>query len=265
MYCLDLNDSDYDKIVSLGYIPVGLGKDQFRNNWLLDNTGDNISNKNSSYGEYSFHYWFWKNKLEEIKDNTWIGFCAYRRFWSQKKDCKVISSKKDFLKTIPNEWGDENVILGQQLYMDGWTLMKIVKHGLKSFIKNPKFIFKKNRNLKLHFDSFHGYGNLDKAIDLLEEKEKRDFKSFMTKNNSFNRGNMFICKSKKLIRDYYESLFPWLNKCEKLFGLKQKNIYGQDRIYAFLAERYLSYWFNKYAKVTIWPVLFYNINQNTPN
>lgn len=264
MYCLDLNNEDYDKIMSLGYTPVGLGENEFNVDWLRDNTGDNITHKNNSYGEYSFHYWFWKNKLEEIEEDTWIGFCAYRRFWSQNKTCNQINKKKDFLKTIPIEWNENSVILGQQLHMNGWTLMKILKHGLKSFVKNPKFIIKKNRNLKLHFDSFHGYGNLDRAIDLLDKNEKNDFKNFMLKNNSYNRGNMFICKSKKLIRNYYESLFPWLMQCEKLFGFKKKNIYGQDRIYAFLAERYLSYWFNKYAKVIIWPVHFYNINQNTP-
>ena len=82
MYCLSLNDEDYDKIKSLNYTPVGLGSKKFSKNWIRDNTGDNISEKNSFYGEFTFHYWFWKNELQKIPRDTWVGFCAYRRFWT---------------------------------------------------------------------------------------------------------------------------------------------------------------------------------------
>tara|TARA_E500000178_G_C16980167_1_gene735373 strand:- start:633 stop:1445 length:813 start_codon:yes stop_codon:yes gene_type:complete len=262
MFCLDLHNSDYDKISSIGYTPVGLGDAQFDNRWIRDNTLENISTKNKKYGEYTFHYWVWKNMLKEIEDNTWIGFCAYRRFWSQNKDCRSILTKNDMLRSIPEEWNKNSVILGQHIFMDGWTLMKIVKHGLKPLLKDPKFIFEKNRNLKFHFDSYHGATNLTKAIELLDKNERKDFHDFMNNNNSFNRGNMFICNSKKMINDYYESIFPWLKRCEKIFGLDVKGEYGSDRIYGFLAERYMSYWFNKYSKVTVWPIIFYDINKN---
>ena len=71
---------------------------------------------------------------------------------------------------------------------------------------------------------------------------------------------MFVCKSKKIIAKYYESLFPWLEKCEKVFGFDLKG-YGMTRIYAFLGERYLSYWFTKYTKHLLWPVIFYDTNK----
>ena len=108
---------------------------------------------------------------------------------------------------------------------------------------------------------FHGYGNLDKAIKLLEKNEREDFANFMDTRNYFNRGNMFICNSKKIIENYYQSVFPWLERCEKVFGFNDDN-YGSTRIYGFLAERYLSYWFNKYAKVKKWPIIFFDINKN---
>jgi len=64
---------------------------------------------------------------------------------------------------------------------------------------------------------------------------------------------------------FYESIFPWLERCEKVFGFDmQSKSYGLTRIYAFLAERYLSFWFNKYSKVKIWPISFYDINKNEP-
>ena len=61
---------------------------------------------------------------------------------------------------------------------------------------------------------------------------------------------MFICKSKKLLQSYYNEIFPWLENCEKLFGFESLKGYGMKRIYGFLAERYLSYWFQKNTKYT---------------
>ena len=107
---------------------------------------------------------------------------------------------------------------------------------------------------------WHGNGNLDKAIDLLDEQNKDDFRKYTRENVSFSRGCMFVCRSKKIINDYYNSLFPWLKRCEKVFGFNLKG-YGNLRIYAFLAERYQSYWFNKYTKPLLWPVIFYDITK----
>ena len=261
MYCLSLNNEDFDKIKNLNYIPVGLGGNKFHNNWLRDNTGENISEKNKYYGEYTFHYWFWKNLLKSIEEKDWIGFCAYRRFWTNDETKLNINYKNDFLKNVPEIWNKFDVILGQNIYMDGWTYMKIIKHGLRSFILNPKFLLKKNRNLKLHFDSFHGYGKLNEAIELLDDKDKNDFRFFMENQNFFNRGNMFITKNKDILNNFYDTTFSWLRRCEKVFGFNNKN-YGETRIYAFLMERFISYWFNKYTKVKIWPIAFYNLNRN---
>lgn len=260
LYCLSLNNEDYNKIKNLNYIPVGLGSDNFNTNWLRDDTHDNISEKNNFYGEYTFHYWFWKNELNKIDNESWIGFCAYRRFWTNADDLFEIQNKKDFLHQVPKDWNNYDVILGQNIYMNGWTKMKILKHGLKSFMLQPKYFFKKNRNLKLHFDSFHGYGNLDKAIQALDNDNREDFRLFMENQNFYNRGNMFIIRNKNIINNFYNTIFPWLKRCEEIFGFK-KSGYGNIRIYAFLMERFMSYWFNKNSKVKIWPIAFYNINK----
>ena len=49
-----------------------------------------------------------------------------------------------------------------------------------------------------------GDGNLEKAIKLLDEREKNDFHKFVIKNICFNPHNMFICKSKKILQNYYD-------------------------------------------------------------
>ena len=272
MYSLCLHDEHLELLKKLNYIPVGLGENKFGNDWLRDNTGDNISEKNKYYAEYTFYYWFWKNLLKNIPDNTWVGFCGYRYHWSNQNLIKseklnMMVNQENFhnmiLKKIPEQWDKYDVILGEELFIDNWKLSKIVKKGFHIFLKNPFAFSKKNQNIKLQFDVFHGYGKLDKAIDLLDKSDREDFRDFTRKKRSFNRENLFICRSKKLMNDYFESIFSWLIKCEKVFGFDLHG-YAETRMYAFLAERYLSYWFNKYSKPLAWPMYFYDTHKNTP-
>ena len=95
IFCLTIYNKNYDFFNKLGFTPVGLGLNSYNDDWLLDNVGKNISNKNKFYGEYTFHYWLWKNYLNNFSNNKWIGFCTYRRFWTLK-DCQYESV--DFFK-----------------------------------------------------------------------------------------------------------------------------------------------------------------------
>ena len=257
-YCLCLNNKLLSKVKDLNYIPVGLGNDNFSAEWLKDNTGNNISYKNPYYGEYSFHYWFWKNMINKIDDNSWIGFCTYRRFWKNKINKKTNNFSEKIIQKIPEEWNKYEVILGNKINVSGIKLMKILKHGKKLMFQNPKLIFEKNRNIKFQFDLYHGIKILDQAIELLDTNNREDFKNFVSHNDSFNPYNMFVTKSKKLIINYYEDVFVWLERCEKIFGFDLDG-YSKKRIYAFLAERFLPYWFNKNAKVLEWPIIFQDI------
>ncbi len=270
LYCMCLHDHHISNIKKLGYIPVGLGNNKFSEKWLRDNTGINISQKNPSYGEYTFYYWFWKNVLPSFKDNKWVGFSGYRYHWSNNNNLKSdeitkLANQDNFdefiLKKIPDEWKNYDLILGEQWFVDKWKLMKILKKGKKFLFKNPLAFSKKNRNIKLHFDFFHGIGILDKAINELDKNEREDFRSFTRNKVSFNRENLFICRSKNLMDSYFKSIFDWLEKCEKIFGFNLEG-YASKRIYAFLAERYLSYWFQKYGKPLEWPIFFFDTNKN---
>ena len=81
MFCISLEPNHYDFTKELGYIPVGLGEKHFSNDWFSDKSGISISRKNKYYGEYTFHYWLWKNYIDKL-DDKWIGFCQYRKFWT---------------------------------------------------------------------------------------------------------------------------------------------------------------------------------------
>ena len=93
----------------------------------------------------------------------------------------------------------------------------------------------------------HGYGNLEKAINELNDDDKKDFKNYVINNDSFNPHLMFIAKP-NIINKWFENLFPWLDRCEKHFKFEDLKNYDTGRLFAYLAERYLSYWFRKNTK-----------------
>ena len=263
IFCLTLNPEHEEIIQKLSFIPVGLGNKTFSRNCLTDKEGENISHKNDYYGEYTFHYWIWKNYLTEIK-TEWVGFCQYRKFFVNEIPIENNLKFEKLSKLVINEI-DQNkekfdCILGSQFSVENYKISKIIKSHFFDFVLKPSIIFnKKKRNLKLHFDLFHGKGNFESALNLLNENDKHDFNEFMTNRTSFNPHNMFICK-KDLLISYYKIIFPWLKKCEKVFGFNNLKGYGLKRVYGFLAERFLSYWFIKNSKVKELPILIKDLS-----
>ena len=263
MYCITIHNNHYEKIKTLGFTPVGLGENISSKKFKTDKEGENINNKNLYYGEYTFHYWIWKNEIQNLEDD-WIGFSQYRKHWSKdnKNTYRNLNDlSKNLVKKIPDEYKKFESILGEPLFINNFKISKLVKKNFSKIIKNPNILYNKNkRNIKFHFDFMHGDGNLDKAISLLDYNDRNDFTEFVNTEVSFNPHNMFICKSKKILNEYYSAIFPWLKRCEKEFGFNLKG-YGLKRIYGFLAERYMSFWFRKYTKYSTLPIIFQDISE----
>ena len=244
--------------------PAGVGPNTFPNHYLDSRIGENIQHKDPYYAEYVFHYWFWKNKLMNYDNDTWLGFCQYRRYWL-KENCDqnlVITRenlKNNVLNSTPSAWSDYDAVVAKRTYVNSPKFMKLIKRGFRNIINDPSVIFdKKKHNVKLHFDMSHGYGKLDKAIDLLDRKERDDFREYINKNTFFNPNHMFISHS-KIMNEWFKSVFDWLLKCEDIFIFKDLQGY-EKRLYGYFAERYLSYWFNKYTNAIEWPWLFVDMN-----
>jgi hypothetical protein len=86
--------------------------------------------------------------------------------------------------------------------------------------------------------------------------DRDDFRDYINKKTSFNPHIMFITKP-TILDKWFSSLFEWLFKCEEEFGFDNLKGYDTGRLYAYLAERYLSFWIDKYLKKLSMPWLVY--------
>ena len=238
---------------------AGVGKKKFNKNYITCLKGKNIQYKERNYSELTFHYWFWKNQLMKCKPDTWIGFCQKRRFWlkSNTKIQNFKNLKKNLILRPDKKWKKYDSIICKPIRVDNPKKMKIIKRGWRNLLKDPSVFYNsKKQTIKLHFDMHHGHDVLDKAISKLNNKDRNQFRKFVNENTSFNPHIMFISK-KKIINNWFNDLFIWLFKCEKIFGFSKLQGYDQERLYAYLAERYLSFWFRKYTNYLEWHWAFY--------
>ncbi len=259
IFCLSIYNKNYDQLKKLDLIPVGLGKETFGSKWLNDKGENNISEKNPNFGEYTFHYNLWKNNIIEKDYNEWIGFCTYRRFWTKNVGEKIHSFNdlnKFIVKKKEPQWNNYDVILGEPLIFKKIKNLKLIKKNIFEVIKNPKVLFK-NNSLMDQFKIFHGSFFLEKSLSLLSENDKEGFIEFLNKYE-LNPYNMFICKNKKILYQFYDEIFPWLFKCENEFKNFNLEGYEKKRIYGFLAERFMPYWFKKNFKSTTCQISFFD-------
>ena len=106
------------------YLPVHVGKKGKTDlGYQGDDTGDNISDKNTNYCELTGLYWAWKNLKADYK-----GLAHYRRRTESSGDVKI---KKDLEHSIEGE----NVIIIEDIIDSGNTLSRLSKLLAK---RNPK-------------------------------------------------------------------------------------------------------------------------------
>ena len=257
IYCVTNERVKYLEDTKL--VLAGVGKKKFSKNYITCLRGKNIQYKERNYSELTFHYWFWKNQLMKCRSDTWIGFCQKRRFWlkSNIKIQNFKNLKKNLILNPDKKWNKFNSIICKPIRVDNPKKMKIIKRGWRNLLKDPSVFYNsKKQTIKLHFDMHHGHDVLDKAISKLNNKDRNQFRKFVNENTSFNPHIMFISK-KKIINNWFNDLFSWLFKCEKIFGFSKLKGYDQERLYAYLAERYLSFWFRKYTNYLEWHWAFY--------
>ena len=261
LYCITHKYFKFLENLNLKIIVGGsyYNKSKFPKKWLLDKTKKNIAKKNINYETLTSIYWIWKNEIKKYNKNDWIGICHYRRFWLKKKLNKKIypnNLKRNLLNFIPSKDHKFNAFVLSPQNVSGHKLVKMLKKTKRNIIKNPAILFnKKLHTINLHFDMFHIHNGLIKAASVMPKKDRSEFLNYINTETKFFPFNLFILKKDKF-NLMCNDIFKWIFKCEKFFNLKKLKGYGQTRIFAFIIERYISYWIIKNSNYKILPGVF---------
>lgn len=147
-----------------------------------DNTGDNISAKNSSYCELTAMYWAWKN-LKNL-DLDYIGLCHYRRYFDFKTtgssirfvnedempECFDLQLDYDSLDKIdvilPKFWSLPHTVwadcLPTILYQDLYVLYKVIQRYYPEYLNGFEKYMLGNKRIGynmfvMKYDNFMSY------------------------------------------------------------------------------------------------------------
>lgn len=83
------------------YMPLHVGAalhPEVLPDWVQDNTGDNISERNAKYSELTGLYWMWKND-----DSDFQGIVHYRRHFGTAKEFAAFAHRDRFERIIGSE------------------------------------------------------------------------------------------------------------------------------------------------------------------
>ena len=226
LYCLSFKH--YNLVGKLpNFIkPLGLGKEKYPDNWLVENTGQNIANLNKYYGQYTGIYWIWKNQLIDMNDNDWIGTCEYRKYWLNN-----LFTKKQKFST-------------RSLYSNLLQTDNQIFDKCEAVLVQP--IFFKTENVNEQFNKIHKVDILKSCLGFLDQKDREPFKKFL-KKNMLSAPPLFITKV-KIFKKFCEQIFPVLNRCYDYFNKNEMCYEENIRLPAFFIERFSSFWFEEYCK-----------------
>lgn len=204
------------------YLPLHVGKEGKTDlGYQGDNTGDNISIKNSNYCELTGLYWAWKNL-----DCEYVGLCHYRRYFTDKA----------FLGRIP--------------YRNRKFDMILYKSQVEELLAKYDVIVPKKRNyyiesIRSHYAHAHKLKDLEETEKIIQEKypDYTDAFNKVMDGKELHLFNMFIMK-KKDFDQYCQWLFDILFELEKRVDISDYDSY-QKRIFGFLSERLFNVWLEK--------------------
>lgn len=204
------------------YLPLHVGaegkKDEYGNDldigYVKDNTGDNISQLNSSFCELTGLYWAWKNL-----DTDYIGLTHYRRHF-------CINKKENNFFDCVMKYDELKPYLG----------------NIKIFtpIKRKYYI----ETLYSHYKHTHYSSQLDITRRIISEKYPQYLVSYddVIRHKYGYMFNMMIME-KKLLNNYCSWLFDILFELSKKIDMNELSVF-QGRFYGRISEIIFNVWLN---------------------
>lgn len=189
-------------------------------NMIGDNTGDNISSKNSFYNELTALYWAWKN-YDKIGNPDFIGLMHYRRHFIFRKSNAVVETVNGI---------DENYF--DYINYNDYTMAHLFDDcDFAAHIGRVDQIYK-------HYEENHHIEDLDLALEILKEKypEYNDVAQRYMKKSDGNFCNMFILPRAQFF-NYCQWIFSILFEFEKRVDLSEKRLFISERLTGIFLDR----------------------------
>ena len=206
------------------YRPLIANAGRFKRNafpayYLRDDTGDNITERNDLYSEFTATYWMWKNSNADI-----IGLNHYRRYflrggWLSYLFC-MINPAKSY----------ERFILRKK------DLCRLWRRGYNCIL--PKKQWRVERTLREEYTIHHTSELLD-AVERIILKDKTEyagtFDRVMRQRENYQK---CLCV---LNREMFNSYVKWMFDIFR--SLEDEGFSGNQREFAYLGERLMNVWF----------------------
>ena len=181
------------------------GNDWCDKHVIYDDTGDNISDKNSLFNELTSIYWAWKH-LEEIGNPDFIGFNHYRKFFKREQI---------------EDFADYDVMLARPVRL--------------GYYGRPV-------NALQNYMLCHNESDLAELFSALRKKiQLHELVQWCCEMSLYAPLNMWVMR-KDIFSAYCEDMFGVMREISGSIDLSGRDNY-QKRAYAFLSERFTSIWF----------------------
>lgn len=210
-------------------------------NFIGDDTGNNISQKNPYFSELTVLYWIWKNSKEDI-----VGLCHYRRYFNFMNDRVKINK-------ITKNLGQYTGNTAKKIY-PLFDTYDIILPNLQGKKRNPISLYDQYAQEHISHD-------IDLVLKVIKEKYPNQYKIAHQTLKTATKGyfaNMLLAK-KKVFDAYAKWLFDILFEVEKQIQPKVlKRTPYQQRVYGFLSERLMTVYIALHPelKVKTVPCLF---------
>lgn len=199
-YCFPELDDEYKVLL------VGAENKMELKQYIRDDSGNNISEKNPFFCELTGLYWIWKNTSDDI-----VGICHYRRYFTYRKE--ILKSNE--LDKIFQKY---DIILPKKIKFAG-TVYQDYKYSEQ-----------------------HNIQDMDMLIQLIDKRYPQYSESLhkVLNNKFFYPFNMMIMK-RKYYDKYCEWLFDVLFQLEKIIPYKDYSG-AKQRVFGYLSERLMLVW-----------------------
>lgn len=191
-----------------------------------DNTGDNISYRNTYWSEITGLYWAWKN----IEKTDYVGLCSYRRFFNFKQN------PKEPIKVFPlNSTQEiENIVIPDMNNI--FNNYDVVLPKQYTYAYNTYTVCKMNYRME-------DFEILENLINDISPEYKEAYKKVFYDTNLQIGHNMFIMKWNNF-QEYCSWVFSILLEAEKKINPTDYPVH-QIRVFGYMHEILLAVFIEK--------------------